>query len=259
MKLICHEKTPPPLNTQAIYLIFRIALNAKVLVASSMSDYCETRDFTASYLEYAVAIPIFIILQLALLINTILNECKNSKRRSSKIQSLRILFIMLQLVSLLELCNDLARFVIDPYTLMFRDNILCDMVAIAPKLIVTIYYGIYLLQILLRLHLSFKNSFLQISKITMIILSLFIIIFSIVHPILLLSSMHTACLWSWKPVDFVFISKPDDFAFCSTPNIGLINLYLIFGTIWIAITNITLGIMFGVKLNKTLRYIKCEY
>eukprot|EP01084_Bolivina_argentea_P110334 197044_1 len=105
-----------------------------------VNDYCNTRDFSASYLEYAICTSILIILQLILMIRTIFNECKMKKLRSdaSKGRFIRFLFILLQFIGLLEMLNDLGRLVIDPYTLIFRDTIMCDIVAYAPKFITTI-------------------------------------------------------------------------------------------------------------------------
>ena len=225
-----------------------------------MTKYCEKNPnkpiYTAAYLEYAITIPILLILQFGLLIHTLYNERnirqkrKTSRKKGKYWLSLRILFLALQCIGILETVNTLMRLVIDPPLQTFQDTIICDIVAYYPKISLPIYYAIYLMQILLRLHLSFKDSSLELSKMSVIMLSLLIIVYAIATPLSVLIYVDDSCLWRWEPSDIV---TDHTFAFCSTPNIDPINMCIIVGLIWIAVTNIIFGAIFTIKLRKAMK------
>merc|ERR1719242_2679998 len=122
--------------------------------------------FTGPYLEFAIAIPLFLILQLVLLSHSIHQERSNPNQQRISFK-LRILYIALQLVGIYWTILDAFRLLIDPVTTSPRSSdVICHIMAYSPKIIPAPYYLLYLLQILLRLESSFRGSFLQLSNCT---------------------------------------------------------------------------------------------
>eukprot|EP01084_Bolivina_argentea_P316180 547994_1 len=208
-------------------------------------------QFNGSFFEFAVFLPIIIFLQITLLIHTIYNEfIKHGNYSKNKTERLlKILFLMMQLTGLYWAVEDMCRFVIDPFTHIFRQNVLCELSAISPKFISFLYYAIFLLFILFRLKISFKGSYFEISQRNLYLLSLFIIIPAIILPILLTIYLNTPCIWDWKPID---LNLKDPLTFCSFYGGSKVNTVILAGMAWVAIANITIGIIFGVKLKNVL-------
>eukprot|EP01083_Nonionella_stella_P159853 521919_1 len=112
--------------------------------------------YIAPYLEYAISIPIVIVLQSALLIHTIYQEyTKCNELRLA----LRILYIAIQVMGLYYTLMECVRFVIDPFIPLLRINHSCSFSGYSSKIMPSLYYGVYLYQILLRLQGSFKGIF----------------------------------------------------------------------------------------------------
>eukprot|EP01084_Bolivina_argentea_P103281 185021_1 len=212
---------------------------------------CEWDNFQGYYLEFAITLPICIMLQLILFANSIYYEYRNQKKSGPKKTvmklRLRLTFIFLQLSGLYFTIVELFRFVIDPPTSTLQNSIFCDILAYSPKLITAIYYGCYAYHILLRLELSFKGSYLALSKRTIILLSCITGIPCILFPILILIFSPSPCLWTWTPTD---INK--QFSFCAYRNYGIVNIFILLGIVYAVAMNITFSIMFTVKLKQLL-------
>eukprot|EP01084_Bolivina_argentea_P029656 55065_1 len=223
-----------------------------------MTIVCKTDEFKAAFLEFGISIPVFIILQLTLLFNTIYHEYiqRNDTKYQSISLKLRVLFIVLQLIGLFWTIVDLFGFVIDPFTLMLRDNTGCDLTAYSPQIVPILYYGIYLYQVLLRLELSFADSFLALTKRSTIVLASFILIPLTIIPILhfILNRKNTACIQLWKPMDFphLYTQSSNTFAFCYGQLGAASTLIVVIGILWVASSNIIFGVIFSIKLHKLL-------
>ena len=208
--------------------------------------------FTGPFLEFIIGIPIFIILQLSLLFHSIYHELSyrdNEVYQQVSRQS-RILYISLQLIGLYWTIIDLFRLIIDPHTHISRGNTSCDILGYSPLIVPAPYYLVYLYQILLRLDLSFKGSYLELSKRNLYTLGALTLIPVICGTIFffIINLSEKACIASWIPDDF----KYDDFTYCDVPfNPDALPFYM-FVLIWIPIINIIIGIIFGIKLSKLL-------
>eukprot|EP01084_Bolivina_argentea_P238406 400529_1 len=216
-----------------------------------MNDYCPAEPFQGSFLELSLSIPIFIIFQLLLLIHTLFYEYKYYQEKRKIINSnisVRILFILLQICGLYWTFIDLLRFIIDPNTFMLRNNIGCALVAHSPKIAPIIYYTIYLHIILLRLKLSFKDTYVAIHKCTFIILLSIIIIPFISFFILLYLISEPYCVWKWTPVDFDMT-----LTFCDIYTSNKMRLLTGSGVCWIIGTNIILNAILCMKLRIFLK------
>ena len=221
------------------------------------TNYCPLDNFEAPYTELAISLILFLILQLWLLLHTLYYERKSYKKHQ-EIQrtklSIRISYTLLQLCGLYWIIIDILRFLIDPYFQFLQNNSLsCGIAAYSPKIIVIIYFAIYLHQILLRLELSFRGSHLALSRNSIIVLSFFILIPTIIVPTAFFSALNSdnvPCVWKWSPID---ITVPSDFAVCDYYNTGLASNIIGIGIIWIVLANITIGAIFGCKLKRVLR------
>eukprot|EP00485_Elphidium_margaritaceum_P005079 CAMPEP_0202695042 /NCGR_PEP_ID=MMETSP1385-20130828/8739_1 /ASSEMBLY_ACC=CAM_ASM_000861 /TAXON_ID=933848 /ORGANISM="Elphidium margaritaceum" /LENGTH=435 /DNA_ID=CAMNT_0049351001 /DNA_START=51 /DNA_END=1358 /DNA_ORIENTATION=+ len=218
-------------------------------------EYCSLDTFTAPYIELAISIPIFIILQLCLFAHTLSYEVKSYRKRNEIQQTrlaIRISFIFLQICGLYWTVVDLLRFVIDPYSQFLQNSkLLCGWAAYSPKCITILYFSVYLYQIMLRLELSFRGSSLAISRRLIIVLSFCLFIFVIVIPsafFAVLNESNRPCKWRWAPVDFDLHRA--DFAVCDYYNDGWASLIIGIGVLWMVISNVVVGVVFGVKLKR---------
>ena len=210
--------------------------------------------YTDLWLEFIIFTPIIIILQLSLLTHTIRHEIKSRNNKVYQQLSIksRFLYISLQIIGLWWVTSDSFRFVIDPPTHILRDNIGCKIVSYGPKMMPSIYYLCYLWQILLRLKLSFKDSYLALSKhsIRILYLLIFIPIISSVILFFIYNRHESTCLAKWDPMDFP--SKHLDYCdYRMRPGFGQLIYSYVIG-VWIPLINIVLGIIFSVKLNTLL-------
>jgi len=208
--------------------------------------------FNAPYLEYVVFIPICLVLQLVLLLNTIHKECSKKIYLKGISPVIRISFITLQLIGIYWSLIDLLRFVIDPHTdLMQSNHVLCSVVAYSPKIIVIIYYGIYLHHVFYRLDVTFKNSCLELSKTSKLVLSFVLYIPLISMPTLYLVFLSPKCVWTWHPRDFPQWSH---MAFCDAPiTHQFAGVVISIGIVWVCLGNLLFGTIFSIKLKKMLR------
>lgn len=229
------------------------------------------KTFKGPYLEYAVALPLFMILQLSLLIISFYYESIIQRNRSFKeiikipFKS-RFLYILLQCIGLCWTITDLFRKIIDPHLGIINkdynsDKITsCAIIAYIPKLIPVPYYIVYLYQVLMRIESAFQGSYLELSKFTSYILHALIFIpIGVSFTIFIIFNRDSQiCIHNWSPIDMepIFGSNwtkdIDSFGYCDFPlNSDSIAAYGV-GLAWIPILNIIFGIIFCYKLNKLL-------
>eukprot|EP01083_Nonionella_stella_P192734 712248_1 len=219
-------------------------------------NYCDFEDFDHSFIEIILFLIIYMFLQLLLFAQTMFQEYqihhRTRERRHKPQLSIRAVFIALQVTGFYFTLIDLLRYVLDPYTHFAQNNASsCSLLAYSPKVSSIIYYGLYLISILLRLETSFRGSAYAINRTTYILLALFIILPGIIAPIVFFVSVRDIepCVWKWTPSD---MQVPDNFAFCDFHSDAAANLAPMFGVIWIVIANIVYGVIFTVKLNAVL-------
>eukprot|EP01084_Bolivina_argentea_P084888 153473_1 len=209
---------------------------------------CAETTYETPYLEYAISLPLVILLQFLLLSNSIYHEYSEHNNNIALIT--RILYIILQLIGISWTLMDFFRLVIDPHSPILRDNIGCDITSWASKLIPLIYYAIYLHQILIRLKVSFQNSFFQLNKTIVYILTALLYFISISLSLILILNTNPACKVAWNPADF-----PDEHLECCSIILSSnLQPILMAGVLFVAFFNILLGSIFTVKLKKLLSY-----
>lgn len=201
-------------------------------------------DFTASYIELTVFVIIIMLLQILLLLHIVRNRMRQKQKWMS------ITFIAMQICGIYFTFIDFFRYSIDPHLKFIQKNqILCSIAAYSPKASPILYFVFYLIHILLRLITSFKGSYLAISK-----LVIFILITSIFLPIPLmilvyLNVTEPACIWRWQPIDLPNASL----AVCDWHTVGIANNIISAVMAWVVLLNISISIIFGIKLKKILQ------
>ena len=218
-------------------------LKNKMAVACS-----DENQLKGSFYAPALMIPILIILQLSLLSQTIYFEyTKRIQCKKVKVQS-RLLYISLQIIGLSWTFNDLFRFVLDPRYNIIYNNFLCVITAYLPKLIPSIFYGVYLYQILTKIQKSFAGSYLSMSKLTYNILLFFVVAPAVLFGVIfVIFNDKSVCGQKWIPSDVA-----SELYFCSLPNDGKASPIIILGLLYFPGMNILFGAMFSVKLAKVL-------
>lgn len=92
-------------------------LNVKNCVSftawSSMSAHCEEESPFGDHI--AIPVAIISIFQCLLFVQTIWNECGRTREEKKKIRSLRILYIILQLLAIADLAFNISLIFIDPH------------------------------------------------------------------------------------------------------------------------------------------------
>ena len=151
---------------------------------------CGLDDGSHGFLmEFAAALPLIILLQIVLFLHTIYNEYILRKSRTSghvdaQSSRLRNLYVLLQIVGLFWTIVDVVNY----GQIDMRSDIACNVTAFIPKFMPTIFYGLYFIQILLRLRRSFKGSHLALRTSTFCILSVLIMVPCIIYIVVLIYS-----------------------------------------------------------------------
>eukprot|EP01084_Bolivina_argentea_P194130 333042_1 len=214
----------------------------------------------APFLELAILMPILLIILLTMLSITLYNEYtkRNDPTFTKVTKKLRIPYIALQLIALYWLIIDFIRLTIDPLTSTPQqqaNSIGCDLMAWSPKILPLIYYFTYLYQVLLRLELSFKGSFLAFNKRTIFILSLCIFVpLGLLPPFFFIANKNqSTCIGHWKPMDFSSMHKENNpLTYCGLEISSIGNIILILGVLLVTTANIVFGLMFSIRLKKLL-------
>ena len=212
-----------------------------------MGDPCETdfEHYTGPYFLYVIPIAVVAVFQILLLIHTIYWECTLTKSKNAAL--LRILYITLQFFSLFWICTDILRYSIDPHTHFLQHTVLCKGIAYVVYYVPVFFYFLYLLAILHRLEISFKDSCLALSRTTLCTLGTLVAIVPVLGTgCLVIDDMDLDCIGSWNASD---LTEP--VTYCVVPNPLLIAFkYHIFESLvaLICILNITFVCMFTFKL-----------
>lgn len=186
------------------------------------------------------------VLHALLFVHTLWHEyTQQNERKFRKVRTLRILYITMQIVSMLWLLGDTLR-----KTINVDSAFWCKFQSHFVMLIPTIYYAIYLFQLLLRLEASFKSSYLALSRRNSYILRTLVFIPpAVAVSTLLLQSIarpDIECMFSWNPPDL-----NESISYCILEPTTLIAFkYHVFEG-WVAsvtLLNVTFGVIFTLKL-----------
>eukprot|EP01083_Nonionella_stella_P079603 218518_1 len=220
----------------------------------------EHDDIGGVWIEIPLTIFPVIVLQILWLYHTVHTEYTRHKtstasqapNKAYKFQ--RTLHLSLQIVGLCWTINDVLSRVIDPHTLILRNNIGCYIAAYIPKVVPGVFYGLYFYQIVFRLEASFGDSFLAMSKTTTIILKLLIIPI-VTGPIWIILLSDGACVRPWKPLDvpsWYDRPEPYQFAYCHLIMRSEAVIVLLLTVLWGGSINIIYGIVYILKLRVLL-------
>ena len=200
---------------------------------------------------YLFVIPstVIAILSILLLIHTIHNECCRLDEIFRRVKTLRILYIILQILALAILTFNVLRLAVEPqYQFISSGHTSwCKWFAYLPHFIPAIYYAIYLMMILIRLEMSFKDTDFALSRRTVHILRISILILPVVVTgSLALDVTVPSCLNTWSAPDLAY-----DLSYCWLPVDEMI-LYkyhvMPAGVMWVCGLNIIFAALFTVKL-----------
>lgn len=217
-----------------------------------MTAECEVEYVYSQGLHYLYVSIVGLIttLQLLLFSHTLYHErVLRNDRKYTKNYMMRGLFITMQLVGLLWIFSDILKNIIDPHTLILRDSVFCKIFAYFAYYIPAFYYCIVCSIILNRLEMSFKGSYLAVSKSTLYILRTLVLLIPIAcWTSLIIDDTNLNCVHSWKAPDL-----DRTLTFCVVPSALLIAFrFYIFPGVVLLINglNATFGILFTVKLRK---------
>ena len=179
---------------------------------------------TKSRSFYGRTIPVFLLTILSFLLFThaIYYEIKlRGHERFRNLKVMRLLYIGMQIPSLLFLICDILRFSIDPFTHFLQESSSCSTIAHAVFHLPTTFYFLYLAGLLHRLDLSFKDTQMALSH--RLLYTLWILVFiTFILPNLflvldLLDDDDSSCIATWNPPDL-----ERELTYCAVPPSSLI-------------------------------------
>ena len=196
---------------------------------------------------YFIIHIIVIALQVILFLQTLYRECSHRNMdKYTNIRTLRMMFICMQLLSLLFQISDSFLFTIDVYLPALRPTFVCQFIAHSVLYFPGLFYGLYLYQIVLRMQISLKGSALALSTTTRWILKIMILLIPLLaSTALAFDGLNTIC----------FRSR-DELKYCNVPSVSLLVFkYHIYDVVVLLMVmlNITFGVIFGVKLQKFIK------
>jgi len=162
---------------------------------------------------------------------------------------LSIAYLLLIVIGLCWMLSDLFRVVIDPFTHILQDNAACDLVAYMPKVAYVLFYAAYLAQIMMRLHQSFKESYLAVSKRLSILLQglLAVTFSSALYSVFFVDYPQSTCIASWKVNDVDRVLFYCDYQMTPARTLWVWGCLVAFN-----LFNIVLCVLFAVKLRRLL-------
>ena len=195
---------------------------------------------------YQRTIPVFIltILSTILFMQTIYHEIKlRDDKRYRNLKLMRVLYIGMQILSLLFLIFDILRFCIDPFTHFLQESSSCSAIAHAVFHLPATFYFLYLAGLLHRLNVSFKDTQFVLSNRILYPLRILVLFVFIVPNLFLAFNLFddedSTCIVTWNPPDL-----KRELTYCALPSSTLIAFkYLIFegNVLLIIITNSAFG------------------
>ena len=221
-----------------------------------MVSYCvenATSPWESSYWKYVISVPIMIILQSILLINS----CLHCKELLSIPKRISISVFSVQIIGLLWFISDIFKnisFVQFPQ-LIIDNKALCYITGYVDKIFPFLFTAALLYQLLIRLQITFKNSSFALKNGQFYCLfSFFIFPFSIFLTLWIIY-LDKPCYEKWRPSDY-----NDTFFICNAKfehnKVATYTAYI--GICWVLISNICFGLLFSWKLNGLIKKISDE-
>ena len=223
----------------------------------NMTPQCpadRARAMNGSYITHVTMHGIYLISMIALCIHFLIQEYSHRKDKSIHRSSLvlRLLYLSMLILGILWLTDDLFRFTIDPHTYILRGTIFCKLLAYLVFYIPPCFYALYLIIIVLRLELSFKDSYLALSKRSLYTLCALIFVIPLsATTTLLIDGFDLDCISTWNRSDF-----DQEITFCVVPSSSLLifRIYLYESLVGLAnILNIVLCIILSIKLRQFIK------
>jgi len=191
--------------------------------------------------------------QLLLFAHTMYNEYSQRNCNAfEQSKTMRILYIILQMLAILAVLCDHLRYTIDSHTGVLRHHFGCRLVVYAPWYISGLYWGTYFSLLCYRLQSSFHDSFLALSRWTLYTLWAL----ALLPPVTVTTSMAMSrpdleCIETWHPPD---LSHPIKFCELQFDMLIPVKYHIFPGLIVLnTVLSITFCVIFCVKLKQFLR------
>ena len=211
-------------------------------------ELCSEPWHGGTFIGEAIAISIGVLLQSSLFLHAIYNHCIKHRDGENQTAKHAVLYMILVVLGLYFLIIDTLRFVIDPYLPFSRHSILCDVFAYSVRIAPFYFYCCYLLQILFRLEVSFKGSYLAVSNYFVWTMSIIILLHTLILSPVYIGNVDV-CSQEWYPNDI-----DDRLLFCSLP-LSELNTYVVYLNMLFVITeNVLFGCLFIIKLRPIMQH-----
>lgn len=223
---------------------FRLTLVYRMARKSPQCD-SDAADSEQRYYPYTIILCLLVVLQIILFAHTIYHSQYNS------VKSMRLCFIIMQLLIIFWGALNILMYTVDPYTFIIQHSILCKVSAYAVFHPVTIVYGLHLFQIQKRLEMSFSNSALKQSTFTVRVFRVLIAFVIVTYSIALsVDGFDANCIAQWRATD---LEQP--LTYCKVPisDMFAFRYHVVSGCVLMIVTlKIVLAGTFTLKLKKLI-------
>lgn len=212
------------------------------------SPLCDSEPRESNYWHYVIVPPIMTILQLTLLLNTCLHF-----RDFAKIpRQIKASIFIMQTIGLLWYIHDIFKEgIISHFGSTLAHNYwLCFLTGYGDKIFPFLFYGMLILQLLLRLKLTFQDTGQVLSNCRFRLLFMVYVLPLSVFLTLWLIFLPSPCLVEWEPIDYNHtLYNCYSTYHSSTPATSVAYI----GIPWVLLTNICFGLLFSIKLNRVVK------
>lgn len=166
-------------------------------------------------------------------------------------KTVRIIYVLLQMMTLMLLLNDIVRCAIDPFQHILSGTIFCDVVSFCARMNPSLVYFFYGWSMILRIKITFKRSALRLSKWKIGVLKAAMILVTISGLIGWPTLEQSSCVNVWEPFDVnTFPALNGKVMYCQVPWNKSSNALMSALVACAAITTTAFGMIFGRRLRK---------
>ena len=218
-----------------------------------MAEECDSGTYHGSYYLFSIPISFMVAFVFLLILQTLQQEWTRRKDvKFQRILMLRIPYIILQFLTIVYLSCSLLLFPLNPKSDTQQNDIFCKSIVYYPLFGVAWCYALYLLMILSRIEISFKDTPLALTKRTKRVLQLSVLAIPLVGNVTLAADTTShICIATWNAPDL-----PHEITYCQmAPEDMLLFKTHIFYLLIVSIIalNILFAVLFTFKLWKILK------
>ena len=212
---------------------------------------CETKvvnDPLATWVDFAIPIPLCIILHIILFIHGNINV--RHLKKHNVVWTIPFLFTVLQLLAIIMDINEFFRLVIGSrwYIYWFNNPIYCYISSVLSRILTPIFYMVLLNILIIRLKISFEDSMFALSNCLYRIMMTGTYFFGIMFMIVVLTG-NPPCIREYYANDI-----KQTLFFCRVNIEGSRAMFIYFGFLSIVTYNVVLGYLFVNKLRKVINH-----